>query len=257
MDAKTKRNLIWSALIVAAVVIAAFQWDLFSPKDYEDCTERAARNARSKEALSVLVSSCRSKFSGRRRPGGGYRYYDDRQERNFDIEGPNPNAHEMQYIEKQYSIYLEDQRQAVIAKADRERRMQEAQAQRERRMQEAQTQLDIRRETAKAELEIRRQAAVKLVGVSSNIECKLSSCVLYKLTVTVKNYSKENISSLSLGWAFISAQGSSCPTSLPSRHREQVILRPGDTTVLNIDGYDGPSTQFQYCVLVTDLNIAP
>src|SRR5262249_32237366 len=40
----------------------------FGPKDYEDCAENAARDAKSKEALSILLYSCDSKFRGRRKP---------------------------------------------------------------------------------------------------------------------------------------------------------------------------------------------
>jgi hypothetical protein len=98
------------------------RWDsLFPPRDCEECTESAAKAARSKEALSILVRACDSKFSARRKPGGGYTYYDSRQRRDFDIAGPNPTAQEMQYIEKQHSIFLEDRRQFAIAQADFEK----------------------------------------------------------------------------------------------------------------------------------------
>jgi hypothetical protein len=249
MDAKTKTRLLWFALVIAVGVIVVSQWDgLFPPKDYEECAESAARKARSKEALRILVSACDSKFSGRRKPGGGYVYYDARQDRSFNIAGPNPTAEEMQYIEKQHSIYLEEEKQA---EEDRVARA-VAQAQFE-------ANLEKNAQQARAAFESRRQAAVKRVTlISSNIDCRLSlTCGLYTLTVRVGNQSKENVSSLSFGWVFISVEDQSCPSSLPTKRQERVNLRPGDTTVLNIDGHDGPpSRQFRYCVLLTDLTIA-
>ena len=240
MAMMTKTRLFWFALVVALAALVAFQWGLFAPKDYEECAESAARTAKSKEALAILISSCQSKFMGRRKLGVGYTYYDARQDRDFDIAGPNPDARELQFIEKQYSIYLKEKEQAAIAQADVDRRTQEADAERER------------------ELESRRQAALKLIQIlSSNIECKLyTQCGLYRFTVNVKNSSKEDIAALSFGWAFISTEAPNCPTTLQNKRREQVNLRPGDTTVLNIDATDGPPTkQFRYCVMVTDLTI--
>jgi hypothetical protein len=118
----------WSIFFVEEVSQAQW-WNPFAPKDYEDCAESAARDARSKEALSILLSSCNSKFPGRRKPGGGYTFYDSRQDRSFDIAGPNPTPDEMDFVDKQYSIYLTDiaktklraeeiKRQAAIAEAE-------------------------------------------------------------------------------------------------------------------------------------------
>jgi hypothetical protein len=112
MDARNRRYVVWSALIIAVAMIAVFRWDsFFSPRDYEECSENAARTAKSKDALSVLISTCNSKFSALRKPGGGYLYYDARQNREFEIAGPNPTEQEKRYIEREYSIYLEKEQQ--------------------------------------------------------------------------------------------------------------------------------------------------
>ena len=261
MEPKTKIRLLWCALVVALGAIAAFQWGLSAPKDYEQCAESAAKTAKSKEALSILISTCDSKFRGRRKLGGGYAYYDSRQDRHFDIAGANPTGEEIQYIEKQYSVYAKEKLQAAIAMQEAETERQQAQTESEtkhRAAVEAETELEGKLQQAQAELEIKRRAAVKLIGLTSNIECKYSLiCGAYKLTMKVKNNSRENISALSFGWAFISVEDPNCPNSLPTKHREQINLRPDDTTVLNIDGYDGPaSLQFRYCILVTDVSIA-
>jgi hypothetical protein len=262
MELKTKIRLLWCALVVALGAIAAFQWGLFAPKDYEQCAESAAKTAKSKEALSILISTCNSKFRGRRKLGGGYAYYDSRQDQHFDIAGANPTGEEIKYIEKQYSVYATAKLQAAIATQEVETERQQAQAELETKQRaavEAETERQTELETKqRAELEIRQRTAVKLIELTSNIECKLSLiCGLYKLTIKVKNNSRENISALSFGWAFISVEDPNCPNSLPTKHREQINLRPDDTTILNIDGYDGPaSLQFRYCILVTDVSIA-
>jgi hypothetical protein len=150
--------------------------------------------------------------------------------------------------EQQRQQYAEYQR-AVNAEAEQRRRQQEAQAEQQRRQQQAQLALDMR-----------RQAAAKRVEVmKSSIECNYgpTTCLVYKLTVMVKNQSTENIAAISLGWAFVSLEEQNCPSTLQTKRQEQVALRPGDTTVVNIDGYDGPpSTPVRYCLKVTDLEIS-
>jgi hypothetical protein len=253
MAEMTKTYFIWFALIVAAAAIAVSQWDkIFSPKDYEECAESAAKQARSKEALSVLISSCDTKFVGRRKPGGGYSYFDFRQSRAFDIAGPNPTEKEKQFIEAQYSLYVENEIKAH--KIQDEITAQKIQD--EIRAQKIQDEMATRRQLA---LESRREAAIKSVKViSSNIECKILICNVFNLFVRVKNQSTENITAVSLGWVFLSPQETNCPSTLPTKRRLDVNLRPGDTTVFNIKGFDGaPNGNEPHCVLVTDVTIIP
>jgi hypothetical protein len=116
-----------------------------------------------------------------------------------------------------------------------------------------------RRQDAQADFERRRQAASqKIEVVTTNIECRLNlSCGLFTLTVRIRNQSSETIKSLSIGWAFMAAADDLlCPNSLPTKHKERINLNPGDTTVLNIDGTDGPtSKRFRYCVNATGVEL--
>ena len=121
---KSCTTAILAGLMLAPVTAHADFWSwLVGPKDYEDCAEKAAREAKSKDDLSVLLSSCNSNFSGRRKPTGGYTLYDERQNRSFDTAGPNPTPNESRYIESQYSEYL-------AAQAELEQREQELQEER-------------------------------------------------------------------------------------------------------------------------------
>ena len=92
------------------------QWWHRAPVDFEECAEAAGKSV-TKEEKSAALAECNAKFAGRRKPGGGYAYYDFMQDRSFDIAGPNPTPDEQRYIDEQYTVYLESQRRSNIAAA--------------------------------------------------------------------------------------------------------------------------------------------
>ena len=81
--------------------------------DYEECAENAVGEAKSQDALAILLSSCELKFTARRKRTGGYTFYDRRQNRYFDVAGPNPTPAELEYIERQYSVAELQKRQQI------------------------------------------------------------------------------------------------------------------------------------------------
>ena len=91
-------------------------WGSRGPTDFEECAG-AAEKAATREARATALSNCNAKFAGRRKPGGGYAYYDFMQKRNFDIAGPNPTPEEQKLIDQQYTAWLDDQRRSSIAAA--------------------------------------------------------------------------------------------------------------------------------------------
>jgi hypothetical protein len=113
-----------AALVVAGIASlmalqlsrVSAQWWHHTPVDFEECAE-AADNAATPAEKSSKLADCNSKFAGRRKPGGGYTYYDFMQDRSFDIAGPNPTPEEQKYIDQQYTLYLEKQRRENIAAA--------------------------------------------------------------------------------------------------------------------------------------------
>jgi hypothetical protein len=111
-----------SALLVAVGLIALLpvrvssQWWSRAPADFEECAD-AAEKAATKEEKTAALAECNAKFAGRRKPGGGYTYYDFMQDRTFDIAGPNPTPEEQKNIDQQYTVYLENQRRNSIAAA--------------------------------------------------------------------------------------------------------------------------------------------
>jgi hypothetical protein len=113
-----------TALLVAAIAACAAlapsraqaQWWSSKPADFETCADAAEKMA-AKEARTAALSECHSKFAGRRKPGGGYTYFDFMQNRHFDIAGPNPTPEEQKHIDEQYTAYLDGQRRSTIAAA--------------------------------------------------------------------------------------------------------------------------------------------
>jgi len=95
---------------------AVAQWWSRGPSDFEECAD-VAEKAASKDARRTALSECNAKFAGRRKPSGGYTYFDFMQNRSFDIAGPNPTPEEQKQIDEQYAVYLENQRRRNIAAA--------------------------------------------------------------------------------------------------------------------------------------------
>jgi hypothetical protein len=77
--------------------------------DYEECAEGAQASAPSSTEYSKLVTHCGERFAGRRKPTGGYTYFDFMQNRSFDIAGPNPNEDERKQIDRTYMEFLGSQ----------------------------------------------------------------------------------------------------------------------------------------------------
>lgn len=106
-------------------------WWYHTPKDFEDCADLAEKAA-TKEDKAAALTQCNAKFAGRRKPGGGYTYYDFMQNRSFDIAGPNPTPEEQKYIDQQYTLFLDRERRdsivaALAAKQERQERQQQLQ----------------------------------------------------------------------------------------------------------------------------------
>ena len=87
-----------------------------SARDFEECVEQVEAKAQPKTERAGSLTDCNARFAGRRKPGGGYTYYDFMQDRKFDIAGPNPTAEERKHIDRAYMGFLDaQQREAVSA----------------------------------------------------------------------------------------------------------------------------------------------
>jgi hypothetical protein len=116
-------RVLLAAVAAAASIALSVVWLLSggsSPdlaRDYEDCVERMQAQGLPDEELNSALSGCGARFAGRRKPEGGYSYYDFMQDRKFDIAGPNPTGEERKAIDREYITYLEGQRREAISEA--------------------------------------------------------------------------------------------------------------------------------------------
>ncbi|MGA8901040.1 hypothetical protein [Bradyrhizobium sp.] len=126
-----RNQILLAAMAIGCAVLsspqARAQWWSRGPADFEECAD-VAEKVTGKEARTAALSQCNAKFAGRRKPGGGYSYFDFMQNRNFDIAGPNPTPEEQKRIDEQYTAYLENQRRSSIAAAFAAKRQQLRQA---------------------------------------------------------------------------------------------------------------------------------
>jgi hypothetical protein len=117
----SRKSVLLNVAIVACVVLIparshAQWWGARAPADYEECAE-SAEKAATREAKTTQLAECGVKFAARRKPGGGYSYFDFMQNRHFDIAGPNPTPEEQRHIDEQYAEYLSRERRNAITAA--------------------------------------------------------------------------------------------------------------------------------------------
>jgi hypothetical protein len=115
------RTTAWLIVALAAGVVltplrAQAQWWSRTPVDFEECADKAEKAA-TREEKTAQLTECNAKFAGRRKPGGGYSYFDFMQNRSFDIAGPNPTPEEQKKIDEQYTAFLDRERRSRIAAA--------------------------------------------------------------------------------------------------------------------------------------------
>jgi hypothetical protein len=88
-------------------------------RDFEECAEWA-HNVSPAAERAARIMNCGARFSGRRKPGGGYTYYDLLQNRSFDIAGPNPTAQERTRIDLESMHFIDLQwREAAFAAVEK------------------------------------------------------------------------------------------------------------------------------------------
>jgi hypothetical protein len=116
-----------AACVALAPSRAPAQWWRSAPVDFEACAD-IAEKAPTKEDKASRLAECNAKYAGRRKPGGGYSYFDFMQNRHFDIAGPNPTPEEQKKIDEQYIVYLDQERRSTIAAAFTARQQQLQQA---------------------------------------------------------------------------------------------------------------------------------
>ncbi|QQO18489.1 hypothetical protein JJB98_00410 [Bradyrhizobium diazoefficiens] len=146
------------------------QWWKRAPVDFEECADAAEKAATKAEKTSAL-GDCNAKFAGRRKPGGGYSYYDFLQDRTFDIAGPNPTPEEQKKIDEAYTAYLANQRRSNEAAEAAMRLQRERQEQQARRLQ----QVALRAEIERVPVPVERPKVQQNVGQRRGAPCTKGS----------------------------------------------------------------------------------
>lgn len=106
------------ALALFAIVALWLRFYGSSPQlsqDFEECIEQVQATPSTDDERGAMMTDCNAKFAGRRKPSGGYSYYDFMQDRNFDIAGPNPTEQERKQIDQAYMGFLDAQRREAVS----------------------------------------------------------------------------------------------------------------------------------------------
>jgi hypothetical protein len=170
--------MVLMAVIAAGLVLTprahAQWWSKRAPVDYEGCAD-AAEKAATREAKATALIECNAKFAGRRKPGGGYTYFDFMQNRSFDIAGPNPTPEEQKRIDEQYTEFLDRERESNIAAAFAAKQQQEQQQQQVQRA-------AFRSEPEKAAVPLPVPAPNKLSAAAAAKRVKASNCASHSFS---------------------------------------------------------------------------
>ena len=120
-----KTRLVASMVAGLLVLVATAVFLSLSPqgsafeaaRDFEDCVaslpaEGSVQRSHgpSNDVQAGSMADCNARFAGRRKPGGGYTYFDFMQDRSFDIAGPNPTPEERNRIDREYMGFLDMKR---------------------------------------------------------------------------------------------------------------------------------------------------
>ena len=132
-----------------------------APRDQEGCVARAAKEAKTNDALKVLVRNCESEFPAKRRDDGTYAYFDAQTEEWIDVSGPKLSDADIVAIEELRSQKVEN----LSQKASRNKK------------------------------------AIQDVSVERfDISCEGSLCWEKNITVLLKNKSEYRISGVKFGY---------------------------------------------------------
>jgi hypothetical protein len=295
---KVRTVLSAAVLVIAAAVvspIAVSKWNLFPSKDYEDCAARAAKDAKSKDGLALLLSICSTDFEGRRKPGGGYTYYDACQHRKFDIRGPNRSPDEVKYIKTECLAHLDAEERVAAEQAEAERKAQraaqeaserrqraaaEAWARQTRAAEEARARELLAAEEARRAIELKKDSVIRAIRAAlTNFECQqfnydppghfdaeghwvdgVQTCKeewpWIDMKIKVTNGSKDAVSRVILGLAMVPTTSATCPSSYAEKRTLNINLSPGETRETKIDNVDHAFKRNRFCLKALDVQFA-
>ena len=178
---------VFASIAIALLALVAIWFSFYGPslefpRDYEECVEALKASPPDNEERGRSMTDCNARFAGRRKPGGGYTYYDFMQGRNFDIAGPNPTEQEREQIDRAYIGFLDTQRRETISAELAKRQNEQLRADVERQQQPGQP-LQLTPKNASS------AAPKRSADRSKSARCEENSlaCGWSKLSTAVKN----------------------------------------------------------------------
>lgn len=252
-----------ACLFVSPSQTYAQWWNPFAPADFEECSEQAAKEAKTDEALKILLRACSSKFPARRNPSGsGYTFYDSRTDQSFAVAGPLPSAREIELMNRVYQEHLVQKRQDERRQAEEMRKEAELVEKGRQESLAWDRQIEQLRTEAQRKLRERKAAALRSIQiVESKVGCTSSYwCGSKYGTVVVKNASAEVVTRILLGWTIYPGtdRTKSCTSHHETKKSITVAIPAGETASFNFETSDGPSDgAYRYCITINDVEIGP
>lgn len=195
----------------------------FSPKDFEDCKVEAAKEAKSQQALTILIQNCNSDFPARRKQGGGYHYYDYESGSYIDVSSPKLSKSDLRKIE---GIRQQFRNESIRAN---------------QLVQEAQ----IKKNAKNSEL------LRGLSVVDWSIRCESDYLCWNKIiTAKIKNSSVYELEWIQVGWVLTSGK-LRCDANLSPTNAANVSIPPGQKATLSWETSDGPDSRITGCFGIT------
>lgn len=190
-----------------------------SPNSYESCAESAAKQAKNRDSLRILLRQCEVKFPGRLADDGRYYYWDDETKSKIEVSGSRLNAKDISKIEEHRNEY----RQLV------------------------------------SELKLRNEQAAKSVSVKSwTLTCENPYfCGSKIINARVENRSSFTVRYIELG-GFISGAGQKCTTNtVYSRiYSANVNIPAGSVSQISFVTRQGPdSGSLSGCLAVNAVQV--
>lgn len=193
-------------------------WSPFGPSDFEDCAKKAAQEAKSHNALSILIAQCGTEFPARRALSGGYEYFDAVTMQSISVSGPKLSASDKTKITRHQEAIIQARAEAY-------------------RIQDTKN----------------KQAISKINVIKWNISCANSYyCNQKIITAVIKNESSYLITKVGVG-IIVNRKIDSCGV-LSESTSASISIPAGRSATVNFHTWDGPTDGgYQTCFGVTSV----
>lgn len=221
-------------------------FSLFGPSNYEDCEVSAAKDAKSEQALQILIKKCNSDFPARKSQQGGYFYFEPNSKEWIPVSSPKMTKLDWEKVSQAIAVFELEQ------------------TKRENELRKRAEETKLRKE-ADDKLRSETNAAVKaelLSGISVmsfSYQCKSTyNCRDKNFTVKLKNNSKHDIRMVGFGILLTPVKQDCTGTHSENAGSQLVDLGAGDTTVINFTQNEfGPVTSNLHgCIWVTSVRLS-